>query len=332
MSDTPPGGDWLRDLQARAAGGLVGLLVGDALGVPYEFHAAQDIPSFEQIEYAPPVGFSRSHAGVPPGTWSDDGAQALCLLESLLECGRMDQHDFAERLLRWYENGHLAVDGVVFDVGVATGRALLALRSGTPPAVAGESAGEYSNNGNGSLMRMLPLALWHAGSDEELVKDACLQSQVTHAHPRSQVCCALYGLWARRVLLGAAQPWDEAVARLRALLSRRTELLEELEWSVRPDDEPHGQGSGYVVDSLRSARVACAESDYERTVRSAIALGRDTDTTACLAGGIAGSRWGLDGIPPRWREALRGDDLYRPLLARLNDHLAGSSRHDDAMR
>lgn len=203
MSDTPPGGDWLRGLQSRAAGGLVGLLVGDALGVPYEFHAAQDIPSCEQIEYAPPAGFSRSHAGVAPGTWSDDGAQALCLLESLLECGRMDQHDFAERLLRWYENGHLAVDGVVFDVGVATGRALLALRSGTPPAVAGESAGEYSNNGNGSLMRMLPLALWHAGSDEELVRDACSRKSLMRTRGRRFVArctdCGRDGFcWARR--------------------------------------------------------------------------------------------------------------------------------------
>lgn len=332
MTDTASGDDAPTDLASRVAGGLVGLLVGDALGVPYEFHPPQDIPPVASIEFAPPPHFQRSHAAVPPGTWSDDGAQALCLLESLLACGRMDAEDFARRLLRWYEHGHLAVDGIVFDVGVATGRALLALRSGVPAAIAGEGASEYSNNGNGSLMRVLPLALWHTGSDEALVLDACLQSQVTHAHPRSQVCCALYCLWARRVLLGIEQPWAEAVTRLRAILAQRTPLLEELEWSVRPDDEPLGQGSGYVVDSLRSARAACAQPDYECTVRAAIAFGRDSDTTACLAGGIAGLRWGLDAIPLRWREALRGGDLYRPLLSRLIEHLAASDRHKDATR
>lgn len=70
----------------RIAGGLIGLLVGDALGVPYEFHEADEIPPSAQIEFEPPAGFDRSHKGTPPGTWSDDGAQALCLLDSLLVC------------------------------------------------------------------------------------------------------------------------------------------------------------------------------------------------------------------------------------------------------
>ncbi len=76
--------------QERIEGGLLGLLVGDALGVPYEFHPPEAIPPREAIEYQPPEGFRRAHASVPPGTWSDDGAQALVLLASLLECGRLD--------------------------------------------------------------------------------------------------------------------------------------------------------------------------------------------------------------------------------------------------
>lgn len=307
-------------LQDRIAGGLVGLLVGDALGVPYEFHPPADIPSPDLIEYTPPPGFRRAHHGVPPGTWSDDGAQALCLLASLLETGSLDPDDLGRRLARWYEEGYLAVDANVFDVGVTTGRAIRALRAGAPALQAGP-AGAH-DNGNGSLMRVLPLALWHRGPDADLVRDAHLQSRVTHGHLRSQVCCALYCLWARRLLAAGtgadADPWLDATNTLRSIYTSQTapqpDALAELETSIRPDDPPEGKGTGYVVDCLRSARMVLAAPTYEEVVRSAIRLGHDTDTTACVAGGVAGLLHGLSSIPDRWQTALRGRDLYEPLL------------------
>lgn len=301
----------------RIAGGLVGLLVGDALGVPYEFHAPGEIPPSDEIEFQPPAAFHRAHRGVPPGTWSDDGAQALCLLASLLSRGRLDAGDFAQRLVRWNDHGENAVDGIVFDVGVTTGRALRALRGGTEPVRAGPC--DVHDNGNGSLMRALPLALWHRGTDAELVADAHLQSRVTHGHTRSLVCCALYCLWARRVLAEVHEPWADAVGTLRALYAGEPEFRAELEFAIRPDDEPRGTGSGYVVDTLLSARLALGAGPYERVVRHAIGLGRDTDTTACVAGGVAGLRDGVCAIPQRWRDGLRGREIYEPLLTRLRE-------------
>lgn len=84
-------------------GGLYGLLIGDALGVPYEFHDAEEIPPYEEIEMTPPAGFQRAHVGVEAGTWSDDGAQALCLLDSIVTCGKFCLKDFSDRLLAWYQ-------------------------------------------------------------------------------------------------------------------------------------------------------------------------------------------------------------------------------------
>lgn len=301
--------------QDRITGGLIGLLVGDALGVPYEFHRPGDLPPHDEIEYSPPSSFDRSHKGVPPGTWSDDGAQALCLLASLLDCDRFDAGDFARRLVDWYDDGYLAVDGMVFDVGVTTGRAILSLKAGVPPLDAGPA--DVHDNGNGSLMRVLPLALWHRGEDGELVRDAHAQSRVTHGHLRSQVCCALYCLWARRVLAVVGDPWSDAVRTLREIYRTSPNALEELDWSVRPDEPPEGKGSGYVVDCLRSARSSLRESSYADVVRSAIRLGNDTDTTACVAGGIAGLRGGIGEIPERWQVGLRGRDIYEPFLQRL---------------
>jgi len=299
----------------RLEGGIFGLLIGDALGVPYEFHAPEALPPLVDIEMNPPAHFPRAHARVPPATWSDDGAQALILLASLLDYSALDMQDFGTRLVAWYQTGYLAVDQDVFDVGIQTSQAIQRLLAGTPASQAG-STNEQAN-GNGSLMRVLPLALWHRGSDSALVEDAQRQSSVTHGHARARVCCALYCLWARNILHNATDPWHNAVVALRAIYGRESQEYTELEQVIRPDDPPVGHGSGYVVDSLQSARWALQAGGYEQAVKAAISLGHDTDTTACIAGGIAGLRDGVGAIPKRWRAQLRGIELVEPLVERL---------------
>ena len=299
-------------------GGLLGLLVGDALGVPYEFHDPSEIPPLAQIDMVPPLGFLRSYSHIEPGTWSDDGSQALCLLESLLESQGWNPDDFASRLLAWFRNGHLAVGGKVFDVGIQTGVALERLASGISPLEAGLD-GER-NNGNGSLMRTLPAVLLHNGDDDSLVALVHAQSCLTHAHPRSQVCCALYALWARKEMQNSHDPWDDAVRVLLTIYSPGSPHRTELERTVLLFPENHPVcGSGYVVDCLHSARAACQEPDYPSIIRAAVAFGNDTDTTACVAGGIAGLRHGRRGIPADWLSALRGGDILLPILTRLNE-------------
>ncbi|EHB48800.1 ADP-ribosylation/Crystallin J1 [Mycolicibacterium rhodesiae JS60] len=295
----------------RISGGLYGLLVGDALGVPYEFTHSTNIP--EHIDYTPPPGFRRAHPGVPAGTWSDDGAQALCLLASLLDQGHLDVDDFGRRLLDWLHAGYLAVDNRVFDVGIQTSTALAALRNGTPATHSGP-AGER-DNGNGSLMRVLPLALWHHGDTAHLAADAMAQSRVTHGHTRSQVCCALYCLWARRTLQQHPDPWAAALKDFTDIYPPGTDERAEFDTHIAPPaGPPRGRGSGYVVDCLHSAHDCVdAGTDYASVVTAAIRLGDDTDTTAAVAGGIAGIQYGFSGIPDRWVQALRGKDLLEPL-------------------
>lgn len=303
----------------RLAGGLVGLLLGDAIGVPYEFHGPDDLPPFDEIDVTPPPDFIRAHIGTPPGTWSDDGAQALCLLESLVTCGRLDLGDFASRLVQWAAQGHLAVDGRVFDIGLQTQRALDRLRAGKSPETAGPC--EERDNGNGALMRVLPLALWHTGTDDDLIDLAMRQSLPTHGHLRSQLCCAIYCLFARALLNDADRDpsLNEVFDVLGPLANRRGWGSE---WGKLIDElQKPTQGSGYVADSLMSAFLAFDRGhDFASVVRHAIAFGNDTDTTAALAGGLAGLRWGLYGIPAAWREALRGREQLNPLLESLFSH------------
>ncbi len=303
------------DKYDKRKGGLYGLLIGDALGVPYEFHSAKQIPDYNKIEMIPPLGFCRTHSNVKPGTWSDDGAQALCLLDSLVTCGNFQLKDFSDKLLAWYEKGRWAVEGVVFDVGIQTGEALNAYKAGRTPEQCGMLRPD--GKGNGALMRVLPLALWHTGTDRELILDAHAQCLITHGNLCNQVCCALYCLVARFLLNGAEfqAALEKAVLVLREIYEPMPTYTQELEWSVRPDEPWIGNGSGYVVDCLRSAfMIMRVATSYEQAVKQAIMLGDDTDTTACVTGGLAGILFGFDAIPKIWYDALQGKEEVDCLL------------------
>ena len=314
FSDVREGGKMISKID-RVRGGLVGLLVGDALGVPYECHPPAEIPASDQIDFSPPDRFVRSHRYIRPGTWSDDGAQALCLLASLLDRGKLDLQDFAEKLVDWYKSGYMAVDGNVFDIGTTTWKALRAVGSGTPAETAGLT--DVQSNGNGSLMRVLPLALWHRGTDVQLVNDAQRQSVVTHGHMRSRICCAVYCLLARRIMEECPHPWGDAVDTLKSICKDDADAMSELECHVCPDEPIEPTGHGYVVDSLRAAQKALSIATYEEAVRWSVSLGHDTDTTACVVGGIIGLRDGIAGISEHWITRLRGTKIYSPLLENL---------------
>lgn len=305
-------------LAERIEGALLGLLVGDALGVPYEFKPSPQIPPPAGIEFDPPPGYPRSHPHVPPGTWSDDGAQALVLLDSLLHCSGLDLDHFAQRLVQWRDQGLFAVDGQVFDVGCQTSTALARLREGIAPERAGPD-GER-DQGNGSLMRVLPLALWHRGGDTALAALAARQSLPTHGHPVCLAACAMLCLWGRRLMSGqpAAEAWRDAAATLHRVAADAGLQPGAVAALLDPGNAERISGSGYVVDTLWSARHCLGDGhDYESAVKLAIAMGNDTDTTAAVTGGLAGMRHGVAAIPRRWRDGLRGTGEWQGLARKI---------------
>lgn len=317
----------------RRRGGLLGLLLGDAVGVPFEFFTPHELQALPQsaigLPYKAPLDFFRAHDTAPAGAWSDDGAQALALLDSLDTCQGLDLEDFGHRMLGWMNNGDYAVRGRVFDIGIQTQRALERLEQGVPPAECGGM--EEFENGNGSLMRAIPLALWHQGSDEELVVWAHAQSSLTHAHPRSMVCCAWACLWARELLNGAKDGFEQAQEKLHAIYAEQPGFLRELGAVETSPLRQDPTGKGYVVDCFWSARQAfLAHDSFEGVVRHAVLLGYDTDTTAAVAGALAGIRSGQSGLPSEWLEALADhpslEDGLRTLSTRADLKLNKGAR------
>jgi ADP-ribosyl-[dinitrogen reductase] hydrolase len=296
----------------RIRAALYGALIGDALGVPYEFHAPAELPPKHQLEMTPPVGFRRAHQSVPIGTWSDDGALMLALMDSLATVRPLYLTDFAKRMLAWREQGKYTPDGEVFDVGNQTNIGLSRFAGGMAAAQSGPA--NVDDNGNGALMRVLPAAFL-ADSDEEAVSIARQQGLPTHGHLWSQLACALYVLVVRRALENV--PVTEAIRQSHAWLQTNLTVSEAVVANKLQADRRPGLGRGFVLDSLWSV-FDCVEatSTFEDAVKAAVALGHDTDTTACIVGGLAGAMYGWEGIPERWVTALHGKDLVETLFAK----------------
>jgi ADP-ribosylglycohydrolase len=294
------------ELATRLVGGVWGHLVGDAVGVPYEFRRPEDIGEVR-------FGERGSH-GQPPATWSDDGALMLALLDSLLSSG-FDVEDQGRRSVAWYLEGSYTPDGDgVFDIGNTTRRALDTIASGVAAADAGPS--DVQDCGNGSLMRILPVALWGRElSDGQLIDRAWRASRVTHGHPRAQIACSLYVLVAARLLAGErdrVRALEESHDVHRVHIGDDAAMAEALDFTMAWSER---EGRGRVWDSFWSAWDAFAGADsYQETIQRAVAYGNDTDTTAAIAGGLAGIYWGIDGIPGEWLNGMRGREVVGPLV------------------
>jgi len=322
----------------RLAGAVWGHLVGDAMGVPYEFRSPEEVGRVRWGEQG-------TH-GRPPGTWSDDGALMLALLDSLLpdprseppRSGGFDTADQARRALAWADEGAYTPDGEGrFDIGAATSQAMEAIRRGVPAEEAGPD--HDRSQSNGSLMRILPVALTAVEPEvklPELIERARRASRVTHRHVTAQVVCAVYVVLARDLLRGdldRQRTLDSACRRLRLVYAgegtpgeRYLTALDALEaW-------PDRQGRGGALDSFWSAWDAFSGAgSYPDALERAIRYGNDTDTTAAIAGGLAGLYWGLVGIPAEWLAGMRGAGIVGPLVDRLLAVLAALGEHQEGV-
>lgn len=309
----------------KLLGGLYGLLIGDAAGVPYEFKRPENIPPLDQIDMTPPAdfkkGWMKAWSNIPVGTWSDDGSQALCLLETLASTNDediLDTSSFTEKLIAWYDYSYMAADNNRFDIGNQTAAALNCHKIGGDI----EQLNIETCNGNGSLMRALPVGLWYAGekgSTKHRFLASSMHSYVTHPHARSKICCGIYAEVANHMLQGK-DPSD-AYALAMDIAEQDCSLDPHIRYQfdiIKQARDKEATGTGYVVDSLWSALYALQRgTNYREVIQHAISLGNDTDTTACIAGGLAGIQYGLSGIPEEWIDTLRDKAKVAPLALKL---------------
>ena len=299
-----------RSAQARFAGSLVGLAVGDALGAAVEFKKPG---TFE------PVTGMRGGGphGLEAGQWTDDTSMALCLAESLLACAGFDAKDQADRYVRWYRTGYMSHNGRCFDIGNIT-RAAVEMHEETQDVYCGNSDKHLA--GNGSIMRLAPVPLFFASDPSKAIQLSGESSILTHGSSACIDACRYLGA----LLVGAArgEGKEELLSERYGLAGQHKLFSAEIDsvaaGSFKDKEPPEIEGTGYVVKSLEAALWAFYKSSsFKEGCLMAVNLGDDADTTGAVFGQLAGAYYGIDGIPPAWLESLAWGDMIEEMGAEL---------------
>ena len=303
---------------------LLGVATGDAIGVPVEFRSRSEL-EFQPVTNMREYG---SHHQ-PAGTWSDDSSMTFCLAEML--CGKYDLQGLANRFINWKNHSWWTPRGTVFDMGIATSAAISRLEAGIMPVMAG--GGSTDSNGNGSLMRILPL-LFHIRDktiDQRflIVKDI---SSLTHRHIRSVLSCFIYLELALEVRTGKEklEAYRTACNRVKIFLDETATCTQAeaahferiLSGDIHKLWKDEIKSSGYVIHTLEASIWCLLNTDnYADAVLKAANLGSDTDTTAAVTGGLAGLLYGWETIPPEWVDSLARIEDIKELSKRLTTKL-----------
>ena len=280
--------------------GIIGLVVGDALGVPHEF---TDKVHLEETPVTEMEGYGTWNQ--PKGTWSDDSSMTMATMTSIINKNGIDYDNIMDEFIRWhYDDEYTNSDSGAFDIGNTTGRALRNYKNGKPALESG--CGGEGDNGNGSLMRILPLAFID-NIDYETIETV---SALTHAHERSRIACVLYIEIAKSMLkknLEIKEHVDLACDKIKRYYKDSDQLIYfEKIFSNTLDDV---EGRTYVVGSLECVIHCLLTTDnYEDAVLKAVNIGGDTDTNAAICGGLAGIYYGFDSIPIDWMKQINKID------------------------
>ena len=272
----------------RAIGCFIGLAIGDALGSPAEFKEPGEFEPITEMRYS---GVWR----IPAGYWTDDTSMAICLAESIIEHNRIHHLDILERFCRWYQLGENSSNGRCFDIGNTTKKALNAWilngnQTGAPTGI--------WESGNGSIMRLAPIAVRWWNNLEMLHSAAKEQSAVTHA---SQIC--LNACVELSSILGSAIRNEEVMSDLQKFAIAQNNTI---------------PNSGYVEDTMTAAKWAVGSTDnFNDALLAAVNLGGDSDTIGAVTGQIAGAIYGYNEIKSSWLDVLHDKDRLLLLADKL---------------
>ncbi|PTY40731.1 ADP-ribosylglycohydrolase family protein [Brachyspira hampsonii] len=309
-------------LENKLKSSILGLAVGDALGVPYEFMSRYIIkknPCKDMI--------GNGTHNKKAGTWSDDTSLTLCLLDNLNNKD-ISYNNIMNSFMLWYDNGEYTADGHTFDVGITTREAISNYKNGKNPIKCG-LYDEYSN-GNGSLMRILPIAFYinkyfdcELFENNEVINIIYNVSSLTHSHKRSLIACVIYTAIALNLIND--MNIEEAISKGLKDSFDYYKNEKEIDYYKRIFDsdfkklnEKEIKSSGYVVHTLEtSIWILLNTSNYKDAVLKAVNLGDDTDTTAAVTGGLAGLYYGIDNIPDKWIDTLINKELIMNICSKF---------------
>ncbi|HTN15595.1 MAG TPA: ADP-ribosylglycohydrolase family protein [Sphingomonadaceae bacterium] len=291
-------------IRNRAMGAMLGLAVGDALGTTLEFRPRDSYPRLMDMVGGGPFGLE-------PGVWTDDTSMALALAESLAACGSLDETELMQRFVRWHEQGEYSPTGDCFDIGTTVRQALTRFKASGNPL---SGSTDPLSAGNGSLMRLAPVAIRYWNDRAALRDAASRQSRTTHGADEAVDACVAYAELLADAIVG--KPASEVLqARSDDLAGNIAPILAG-SWRGRQRDTI--RASGYVAHALEASLWSISRSgSYAEAVLTAANLGEDADTTAAITGQLAGALHGVGAIPQHWLDRLAWRDRLEAAATRL---------------
>lgn len=305
----------------KVKSGVYGFVIADAMGVPIEFtrrNHSEDKWLKEMVGYG-------SHS-VPEGTWSDDSSMTIATMDSIQEMGKLDYEDVMKKFVSWFHDAQYTATGVVFDIGNATAKALSKYNNSSLPAIECGGKNEY-DNGNGSLMRMLPVSMYLDSlnlSDEERVEVVCNASAMTHGHYISKLGCVIYDRFMHELLSGKDKKTaykDSCDFNYSKYFDKKTlsEYDRVLSKEIDKLNVDEISSSGFVVSTLEAALWSTLTTNsYEESIVKSINLGDDTDTVGAITGSMTGVIYGYENIPQRWIDKLRKKEYLDTLINKFS--------------
>lgn len=294
------------DVLDKAKGCLVGLACGDAVGTTLEFKQRGTFEPITDMVGGGPFDLL-------PGQWTDDTSMALCLAHSLLYKNGFDPIDQMNRYCNWYQLGYMSSTGDCFDIGAAVATALnLYLKTGNPFS----GSVDERSSGNGSLMRLAPIALFYHADKSALIHYAGSSSRTTHGSAECIDACRYFAS-----LLASALTCSNKEALVHTFYQPATEKVAAIAGGAYLNKSYDAlTGSGYVIESLESA-LWCfhRSSNFKEAILLAANIGNDADTTAAICGQVAGAFYGYDAIPATWSSALYQIDGILDLAVHLEN-------------
>ena len=290
----------------KVKNGIIGFVVGDTMGVPVEFNSRERLllnPVTEMLEYG-------TH-NMPKGCWSDDTSMTLATMDSIIKCKEINTNDMTDRFIKWYRNGEYTATGIMFDIGTTTKQALIKYQRGID--IASKCGGEREyDNGNGSIMRMLPIAYYcylKSLEDTEILKIVKEVSSITHRHQISILGCYIYVRLAMELLKGKEllQAYQEIKKLDYSYFTEDTICKYEriLNSNIGLYNINDISSNGYIVSTLEAVIWTLINSkSFNETIIKAINLGEDTDTVGACVGGLAGIYYGIENINQKWKDNI----------------------------
>ena len=305
---------------------IIGHAIGDAMGMPTEFCIREHLLSNPVVDM---IGSKK--VGQPAGSWTDDTSMEIATIESIVSNNGFNYSDIMTRWCDWLNKGEYTPNGVAFDVGRTCLRACRNFMNGIDPTKCGLS--DENSNGNGSLMRVLPVAIYsyiYDLSNDELLKLTNDVSSLTHGHNVSKLACYMYVKFIIRLLNGMSK--EECYEYLKNddysmydynSISKYDRLIKGDIRKFKIDDI---KSSGYVVDTWECVLwILLNSKSYKETIIAATNIGQDTDTIGAIVGSMSGIIYGLDKAPKQWLDTLIKKDYLIDLANKL-ESLKGVKR------